>query len=59
MGTFATESGEVVTRAAYFAILAARMRSSIGRYAAQRYALNNGSTLSLYRLACQLQAVAS
>lgn len=45
-----------ITRAAFFALKAAAMVKSIGRYAAIRYCLNNGSTYSLFRLAQQLMA---
>ena len=50
-------AGEQMTRAAFFALKAATMRKQIGRYAAMRYAIKNGSSLSLFRLACQLLAV--
>ena len=41
---------------AQVAIRAAKMRRSIGRYAAKRYAVKRGVSMGLYRLACQLEA---
>ena len=41
---------------AQIAIRAAKMRRSVGRYAAKRYAVKRGVPMGLYRLACQLEA---
>lgn len=53
------QHGQQITRATYYAILAAKMRKLIGRDAALRMAIKNGSTSSLFRLACQLQAAST
>ena len=42
---------------AWHAIKAAELRKTCGSFAARRYAVNHG-VLGLYRLACQLSAVA-
>ena len=55
---YANSHGQEISKAAFYALKAARMQHQIGRYAAQRYALNNGSTAALLRLALQLQAAA-
>ena len=39
------------------AIKAAKIRRICGRFASKRYAEKNGVPTSLYRLACQLEAV--
>ena len=54
---FYNAAGQPMTKAAYFALKAATLREQIGTYAAMRYAVKNGSTLGLYRLARQLLAV--
>lgn len=48
--------GNEITQAAFYAIKAAMMVKQIGRDAAQRYAIRNGSSLRLFCLAQQLQA---
>jgi len=48
--------GNEITQTAFYAIKAAMMVAQIGRDAAMRYCLKNGSTLALFRLAQQLQA---
>lgn len=50
-------NGREVTKAAFSALKAAQMAGQIGRYAAIRYALNNGSSFALFRLAQQLMAM--
>jgi post-segregation antitoxin (ccd killing protein) len=52
-GTYITDTGLNVSREVYHAILAAKMRHDIGRWAAGRYAVKH-TTARLYRLACQL-----
>ena len=42
---------------AFLAIKAAKGRKSWGRYAAAKFARNNGVPSYLFRLACQLEAV--
>jgi len=49
-------NGREITRAAFFALKAATMARSIGRYAAMQFALKNGSSLRLFCLAQQLIA---
>lgn len=51
--------GNEITKEAFFALRAAKLRDSIGTYAARRFALNNGVPLRLFCLACQLQAVSN
>lgn len=53
---FYNAQGQEMTSKAFYALKAAMMARQIGRYAAIRYALNNGSTYSLFRLAQQLHA---
>lgn len=53
---FYSKEGREITRAAFFALKAARMVKQIGHCAARSYCLNNGSSLALFRLAQQLQA---
>lgn len=54
---FYNVKGVEITRAAFFALKAAAMIKQIGRDAASRYAINNGSSLRLFCLAQQLAAV--
>ncbi len=54
-GTYITDTGLQVSSEVYHAILAAKMRLDIGRWAARQYALKH-TTARLYRLACQLSA---
>lgn len=56
MGGFYNAAGNEITAKAFFALKAAAMAKSIGRYAAIRYCLNNGSSFALFRLAQQLMA---
>ena len=56
MSSFYDDHGNPITQAAFYAIKAARMRQAIGRDAAKRHALNNGSSARLFRIACQLEA---
>lgn len=50
-------NGNEITQAAFYALKAAAMVQTVGRYAAKQYALRMGSTLALFRLAQQLQAM--
>jgi hypothetical protein len=45
-----------MTEHAFHAIRAAKLKRSIGRWAARRYCERRGVPLALYRLACQLNA---
>lgn len=56
MTSYYNIKGEEITRAAFFALRAAQMRKQIGRDAATRYAIKNGSSQRLIRIAYQLQA---
>lgn len=49
------ERGEMITQATFYALLAARMCRQIGEWAAERFAVRNGSTVRLFKLAVQLQ----
>lgn len=53
---FYNAEGREITQAAFYALKAAAMVKQIGRYAASRYAISNGSSLRLFCLAQQLQA---
>lgn len=53
---FYDANGREITRAAFFALKAAMLVRQIGRNAAIRYCVNNGSSLRLFCLAQQLQA---
>lgn len=55
--SYVTAEGNYVSAKVFYAIKAAAMRQRIGRDAALRYAVKNGSTSSLFRTACQLTAV--
>lgn len=57
MATYTNASGMVVTKEAYYALQAARMRKSIGFYAAARFFQKNTGLVSLrlFILASQLQ----
>lgn len=57
--THANASGQIMTAAAFHALIAAANYHSWGRFAAQRYVERHGSTLRLLTIALQLQAVAS
>lgn len=46
----------IMSQQAIIAIKAARMRKQVGRWASMKFAINNACPLSLYRLACQLEA---
>lgn len=43
--------------AAYHAIRAAKLRHTVGRWAARRYVQKRGINMTIYRLACQLEAI--
>ena len=45
-----------MSQQAIIAIKVAKMRKQVGRWASMKFALNNACPLSLYRLACQLEA---
>ena len=42
---------------AEMAIIAAKKKKQWGSYATRQYCINRGIPLSLYRLACQLEAI--
>ncbi len=56
--SFVTDTGLSVSKDVYYAILAAKMRNSIGRRIASRFAAKHGVSTRMYRMACQLQAAA-
>lgn len=57
--SYYNSKGEAMTQSAFFALLAAKKRKDIGRFAASRYyqRKTGNTSLRLYILACQLLAV--
>ena len=55
--SYVTADGSYVSAKVFYAIKAAAMRQRIGRYAALQYAIKNGSTARMFRIACQLTAI--
>lgn len=51
------DHGRPITRAAWAALAAARMRPRVGRWAALRWGLKNGASLRLQTIARQLLAM--
>jgi len=52
------QHGNDVSQATFYALKGSALYRTIGRWAAQRYVLNNGSTLHLLTMARQLNAAA-
>ena len=46
-----------MNKSAKHAMIAAQNRYKWGRYAARQYCINNGVSMRLYRIACQLEAM--
>ena len=56
-GSYYSASGVRVSYKIYCALYAAAIRQQVGRYMVRKYLEKRGIPFSLYRIACQLQAM--
>ena len=58
-GSYYAANGVKICYKAYCALYAAAIQQQVGRYMVKKYLEKRGIPFSLYRLACQLQAMDS